>query len=197
MHLTTANLPYFLINGGLLSRDEIIESDFAILDASRRNRNFKVIRKSGCGLFIKQMRESHPDAMYTLRREAACYEHARDDSTLGRLMPRLITYDSARHLLIIELLPEAESLTEYLARERAFPAGIGGMLGEALGLYHSHFTSAAGNETLGLLFPRHLAASRPLANSVGSARQFLRSLSKIRNFKPCSMRLALNGASTA
>ena len=154
MHLTTANLPYFLIHRGLLSPDAIVASDFAIVDASRRNRNFKVIRKSGPGLFIKQMREGHPDAMYTLRREAACYERARDDPTLGRLMPRLITYDSARHLLVIELLPEAESLTQYLARERAFPAEIGAMLGEALGLYHSHFTSTAGNETLGLLFPR-------------------------------------------
>ena len=96
MHLTAANLPYFLINGGLLSPDAIVESDLAILDVSRRNRNFKVIRKSGSGLFIKQMREGHPDAMYTLRREAACYERARDDPTLGPLMPRLMSADRGR-----------------------------------------------------------------------------------------------------
>jgi hypothetical protein len=155
MHLTTANLPYFLINGGLLSPDAIVSSDLSILDASRRNRNFKVIRKFGPGFFIKQMRQMQPDAMYTLRREAACYERSRDDPTLGRLMPRLITYDSARHVLIIELLPEAESLAEYFTRERAFPAEIGRMLGEALGLYHSHSMSTAA-ETLRLLFPRQL-----------------------------------------
>ena len=173
MHLTAANLPYFLINGGLLSPDAIVESDLAILDVSRRNRNFKVIRKSGSGLFIKQMREGRPDAMYTLRREAACYERARDDPTLSPLMPRLITYDSARHLLIIELLPEAESLTDYLARERAFPAEIGGMLGEALGLYHSHSAGIAENETLGPLCPRQLpVVLKPQSGGLAALSQF-------------------------
>jgi hypothetical protein len=57
--------------------------------ASRRNRNFKIIRSAGPGLFITEMREMQPDAMATLRREAACYEMARNDPALSRLMSRL------------------------------------------------------------------------------------------------------------
>src|ERR1700755_819902 len=106
MYLTVANLTHFLVSRGLLDPDAIFVSDLVILDASRRNRNFKVIRSAGPGLFVKQMREMQQDAMLTLRREAACYERARDNPALSRLMPRLITYDPARHLLIVELLPE-------------------------------------------------------------------------------------------
>lgn len=45
MHLTAANLAYFLMDRGLLGADEIVAGNFAVVDASRRNRNFKAIRK--------------------------------------------------------------------------------------------------------------------------------------------------------
>lgn len=156
MHLTIANLAHFLIGRGLLSPDAVLGGDLVILDASRRNRNFKVIRGTGPGLFVKQMREMQPDAMLTLRREAACYERARDDPALSRLMPRLITYDSARHLLIVELLPEAESLADRHAREKTFPAEIGRMLGEGLGLYHAQAAGIIESEAMQSLFARQV-----------------------------------------
>jgi hypothetical protein len=156
MHLTVVNLAHYLINRGLLSADAVVAADLVILDASRRNRNFKVIRKSGPGLFVKQMRETQPDTVHTLRREAACYERARNDPTLNRLMPQLIAYDRVRHLLIIELLPEAESLAEHHARERTFPVEIGRMLGEALGLYHGCAASIIEDESMSSLFPRQV-----------------------------------------
>jgi hypothetical protein len=59
-------------------------------------------------------------------------------------------------LLIIELLPGAETLAEYFVREKAFPTEVGGMLGQALGLYHSHSTATTSDETLRVLFPRQL-----------------------------------------
>src|SRR5271170_5046888 len=120
MYLTVANLAYFLICRGLLSPEAVVAGDLVVLDASRRNRNFKIIRSGEPGCFVKQMREGQPDAVMTLRREAACYEHARDDPALSRL----ITYDPSRHLLIVELLPDAESLADRYARERTFPVEI-------------------------------------------------------------------------
>ncbi len=97
MHLTPANLAYFLMDRSLLGADEIVAGRVSILDASRRNRNFKVIRQGAPGLFVKQMRDMQTDAMLTLKREAACYELARDIPELARIMPRLVRYDERRH----------------------------------------------------------------------------------------------------
>ena len=77
MHLTAANLVHFLMGQGLLGANEIVAGQVSIIDASRRNRNFKVVRNGSVGLFVKQMRDMQTDAMLTLKREAACYEVAR------------------------------------------------------------------------------------------------------------------------
>ncbi len=102
----------------LLGADEIVAGRVSILDASRRNRNFKVIRQGAPGLFVKQMRDMQTDAMLTLKREAACYELARDIPELARIMPRLVRYDERRHTIVLELLPDAESLLAYHARNK-------------------------------------------------------------------------------
>ena len=156
MHLSAANLPHFLMGHGLLGANEIVAGYVTIIDASRRNRNFKVIRNGGSGLFVKQMRDMQTDAMLTLKREAACYEIARNDPSLSRLMPRLIRYDESRHVIILELLPEAESLLNYHARRKMFPIEIGRMLGESLGLYHTQAGALIENEKLKQLLIRQI-----------------------------------------
>lgn len=137
MHLTAANLPHFLTSRGLLDPEVIVGGDVGVLDASRRNRNFKVLRRGAPGLFVKQMREMQPDAMLTLRREATCYQIASGHPALSRLMPKLVRYEPTRHVLVLELLPEAESLLGYYGRMKGFPAEIGRLLGQGLGVYHS------------------------------------------------------------
>jgi hypothetical protein len=156
MHLNVANIAHFLMSRGLLSPDAIVAGDLVVLDASRRNRNFKIIRSGGPGLFIKQIREMQPDAVTTLRREAGCYERAREDPVLSRLMPRLLAYDAERHLLVLELLSEAESLADHHARERTWPAEIGRMLGGGLGIYHAHAGRIADDERMRALFARQI-----------------------------------------
>jgi hypothetical protein len=156
MHLNVANIAHFLMSRGLLSPDAIVAGDLVVLDASRRNRNFKIIRSGRPGLFIKQIREMQPDAVTTLRREAGCYERAREDPVLSRLMPRLLAYDAERHLLVLELLSEAESLADHHARERTWPAEIGRMLGGGLGIYHAHAGRIADDERMRALFARQI-----------------------------------------
>jgi hypothetical protein len=136
VHLTSANLAHYLIERGLVGADEIVAGAFSVVDASRRNRNFKVFRQGRTGLFVKQMRDLQTDAAHTLRREAICYEAAAGVPELARIMPRLLRYDDARHTLVTELAPEAESLLAYHQRFRTFPVEIGVSLGEALGTYH-------------------------------------------------------------
>jgi len=156
MHLSAANLSHFLMRHGLLGANEIVAGHVTIIDSSRRNRNFKVIRNGSIGLFVKQMRNMQTDAMLTLKREAACYELARDDPALSRLMPRLIRYDENRHVLIVELLPDAESLLNYHTRHKTLPIEVGRMLGEGLGLYHTQAGALIENEKLKQLLVRQI-----------------------------------------
>lgn len=153
MHLTVANLPHFLIGRGLLGAERVVAGDVVVIDASRRNRNFKVI-SSGGGLFVKQMRDLQADAMLTLRREASCYELARSDEALAGVMPKLVAYDPIRHLLVVELAPDAESLAEFHQRCGALPPALGETLGEAVGLYHQRATAIIENEAMQTLFAR-------------------------------------------
>jgi hypothetical protein len=154
MHLTPANLAYFLMDRSLLRADEIVGGRVSILDASRRNRNFKVIRQGAPGLFVKQMRDMQTDAMLTLKREAACYELAHDIPELARIMPRLVRYDERRHTIVLELLPDAESLLAYHGRNKGFPVEFGRMLGEGIGLYHARAGGLAETEKLKPLLMR-------------------------------------------
>lgn len=156
MHLTAANLPHFLTSRGLLDSETIVAGGVSVLDASRRNRNFKVLCNGAPGLFVKQMREMQPDAMLTLKREAACYEIAAEHPALSRLMPRLVRYEPTRHVLVLELLPEAESLLGYHGRLRGFSEEIGRMLGEGLGVYHGQAGGLIDDPKLGGLLMRQV-----------------------------------------
>jgi hypothetical protein len=158
MHLNVANLSHFLICGGILDAEAVVFDDLRIVDSSSRNSNFKIMRATGPGLFVKQMRDTQSDAMLTLKREAACYELAREHPALSRLMPRLVKYDAARHVLVVELLPEAESLGDYHVRQNAFPVDIGGMLGHALGTCHAQSSTFPENKALEGLIARHVPA---------------------------------------
>jgi hypothetical protein len=104
MHLNVGNLAHFLIGRGLLNTEAIVTGKFTIVDSSRRNRNFKVACDDRPGLFVKHSRQVQAGAAISLRREAACYELAIDDPVLNRLMPRLMSYDADRNVLITELL---------------------------------------------------------------------------------------------
>jgi hypothetical protein len=162
VHLTVANLVYYLIDRGMLTAEAVVADDLMMIDASRRNRNFKVVGASA-GLFVKQMRELQPDAALTLRREAACYAFARDDPALGRLMPRLLAYDERRHVLVTELAPDAESLAEHHQRRGSFPADLGRRLGEALGGYHAGAQPILESQAARDLFARQI----PVVLSLG------------------------------
>ncbi len=139
MFLTASNLVHYLIARGTISVGSVVDGDFLVAEAGRRNRNYKVLRSKAPGLFIKQIKAPDAMAISTLQREAACYRLAQQDSTyrnLAELMPRLIDHDPARHILIVELLATGENLTEYHMRQRRFPTEVGKLLGEGLGRYH-------------------------------------------------------------
>jgi Ser/Thr protein kinase RdoA (MazF antagonist) len=137
--LTAGNLAFYLIEKGYLSRDSIVEGDYLVLDYQRRNRNFKVIRRNQPGYFVKQALQEEAERIATLQREASCYWLAQSQpqlAALGRMSPRFVGYDRAQHVLVLELLAGAETLSEYYRRLGRLPESLAAEAGRLLASYH-------------------------------------------------------------
>ncbi len=168
MFITASNLVHYLVSRGTISADSVVDGDFIVAEAGRRNRNFKVIRRKSPGLFVKQIKTFDQQAIFTLQREAACYRIAQSDarySTLAGLMPRFVDYDPSRYALILELVNGGENLTEHHQKLRSFPVEVGRMLGEGLGAYQSEVGRLFGAGADFSLFPRQVPWILSLHNS--------------------------------
>lgn len=131
-----AVVPY-LLQHNLISAQSIVEGDLAVVDASRRNRNCKVISERGPSYLLKQ--GVGPDGIETVAREAAVYQCLQStNATLGfaRYLPRFFGYDPKEQILIIEFLRDAQNLREYHDRRGRFPVAIAAEIGAALGTLH-------------------------------------------------------------
>lgn len=140
MFLTASNLVHYLCAQGTVSTACVANNDFCVLEAGRRNRNYKVLRKHEPSLFIKQVGNTDAMSVSTLEREAACFHLVQKNPVfqpMAGLMPRLIAHDPKRHILITELFPQAESLNEFFQRKKIFPESMGKLLGESLGFCHA------------------------------------------------------------
>jgi hypothetical protein len=138
MIITKENIAHYLLGRGLLSFDSVVDGDLLVVEASSRNRNFKVIRTESPGYFVKQVKTFEPQAVETLRYETACYYLSHNDpdfEPLRALMPKFYDSDPARHALVVELLPEGGSLSDYHRQLGAFPVEVGVQLGRILGTY--------------------------------------------------------------
>ena len=157
MILTTNNIVYYLIERGLITFDSVVDGDFMVVEAARRNNNFKVLRKSGQSYFVKQIQHLEQQAINSLHREAICYQLSQNDPnfiSLQSLLPKFFDFDQTRHVLITELLPEWENLSEYHHRLGKFPNEIAVLLGKVLGVYHSQCYTQNLNTQKYIMFPK-------------------------------------------
>jgi hypothetical protein len=138
MIITKETVAHYLLGRGLLTFDSVVDGDLMVVEATSRNRNFKVIRTEGPGYFVKQVKTFEPQAVETMRYETACYWLSQNDpdfEPLRALMPEFYDSDPARHALVIELLPEGGSLSDYHRQLGSFPVEAGVQLGRILGTY--------------------------------------------------------------
>jgi Ser/Thr protein kinase RdoA (MazF antagonist) len=141
MFLTAYNLPHYLLSKGLIDVGAVVEGDLAIVEAGRRNRNFKVLQRGGPGLFVKQIKTTEPQAIMTIQREAAFYRAVHADpkfAALRDLIPEFVDHDARRHSLALRLTSNAESMQERHSRENKYGEDTASELGRALGLVHSY-----------------------------------------------------------
>jgi Phosphotransferase enzyme family len=139
MFLTATNVFHYLRDTALVSEHDVLDDNFAVVEVGRRNRNFKILRKGGGSLFVKQVPLIHPETVSSFLKEAACAQiatEAADTSVLRAVMPQLKRYDPDAHVLAYGLLDEAETLSELVARSGAVPPALIGQLARMVAACH-------------------------------------------------------------
>lgn len=157
MLLNSDSVVHYLLQRGLLSFDSVVDGDLMVVEAPRRNRNFKVTRQRQPGVFVKQVQEWDPQAIATVQREAWCYSLAKtlpELASLKEMLPEFHTYDQQRNVLVLELLSGFESLAEYHIRLGKFPVEIAVALADILGTYHRQTRDKLQNLPQAAIFPR-------------------------------------------
>lgn len=175
MILSKSNVVHYLIEQGLLALDSVVDGDLIVADATSRNRNFKVIRRTQQGYFVKQIRFWNPQTAATLNVEAVCYRLARGAPelvALADLVPRDCVHDTQNHVLVTELLPDGESLADRHRRLNAFPPDPARLIGAQFGRLHRATASALEGRPEAAAFGRQppwiLSAHHHGTNMLGS-----------------------------
>jgi hypothetical protein len=156
MFLTAYNLPHYLMSRGLVSTESVVAGDFALAETGRRNRNFKIMRRSHPGLFVKQIKTAEAQAISTIDREAAFYRVVHSDpkyAAIRNLIPRFVDFDPTRHALTLSLTENAESMAEHHARGSIYPEATARQIGTALGLVHWYGPRMLADPATRSLFP--------------------------------------------
>lgn len=159
MFLTVYNLPHYLISKGIISAESVVGGDFAVAEAGRRNRNFKVLRRKHPGLFVKQIKSPEAQAIATLQREAAFYRTVGSSqayASIRGMVPGFVDFDDRRRALTVNLIEDSESLAERHMREGAYREDLASLLGERLGQIHSQGAAMAVDPALRHLFTYQL-----------------------------------------
>jgi Phosphotransferase enzyme family len=139
MLLNSDSVVHYALQKGFIDFDSVVDGDITVVEAHRRNRNFKLIRLHHPGLFVKQVQQWEAQAMATIQRESACYSLARrvpELAPLANLLPEFRAFDPIRHVLVLELLSGYETLSEYHHRLGKFPVEVAEVLAHGLGAYH-------------------------------------------------------------
>ena len=159
MLITSNNICHYLIAQGLVTSESVVDGDFAVMDVSGRNRNFKVSRGAKSGYFLKQIQNWDVQTIAMLQCEAACYWLVNSNSgfeSMAGLLPQFCWFDAERHILITSLILNSENLSELFRRVDAFPVNVAGQLGQILGIYHRDSLSALEKTEHTSIFPRQL-----------------------------------------
>ena len=134
--LTHSEIVAYLLERELLKLRSAVGGNLRLSDVSRRNCNTRVENTRGRSFLVKQAVGF--DADRSLRTEAGIYRWiyaAPRCAGLRKYLPRFHWYDSARGLLILELLGDCEDLERVHSRGR-FPVSVACAQAGVLALLH-------------------------------------------------------------
>ncbi len=136
MFLTSTNLIHYLTSHSLLSLEEVVDGDVSVLAAGRRNRNYRVARGERSGLFVKQVKAMDSASLDIFNAEIAVYRKATQHPQWSSLLPRLYFADTQRYVLVLDLVHQSESITQYCWRIGRFSNLVNKLLAQALAQFH-------------------------------------------------------------
>lgn len=172
--LTQHDVVPYLLSRDLITPQCVVDGNVAVLDNSRRNRNYRIISPDGCYL-LKQAVGS--DRIETLSREAVIYQQffsGDQKNGIATHLPKFCAYDSEQHILILELVQGAETLREQQQR---------------LGRVSSHAARKAAN-ALAALHRATLPAQEQIISSRATSLSFYRpSLASYRKVSRAGLQL--------
>jgi aminoglycoside phosphotransferase (APT) family kinase protein len=147
----------YLLERGLVSRRSIVSGQLRIVDASRRNRNFRVSGGPGESYLLKQGIAA--DSAETLANEVALYRRlAVSAAPIASCIPRLYGYDAGRGVLILEWIAGGQDLYRYHAARDRCSVALAAALGRVLAALH---TVAPDHEAFRRDAPWVLSVHRP------------------------------------
>jgi hypothetical protein len=127
----------YLLRHRLIDPSCVVAGDLTVVHISRRNHSFKVTSQQGLSYLLKQ--GLGPDGGIAVAHEAAIYELLWSEvgsRRFDRYLLRRYHYDSQEHILILELLPNAQDLSAHYVRSGRFSTTLAAAIGEALGTLH-------------------------------------------------------------
>jgi Phosphotransferase enzyme family len=140
--LDQSEVASYVLHRKLIPEVSIVDGHFKVVDASRRNRNFKVIAQPGPSYLLKQ---GIGPAGATVAYESTVYQflgRIPGKVWLRRHLPHYYGYDEDEGILILELASDARSFQEYQTRSGRFSTATAAALGLALGKFHRLTRSA-------------------------------------------------------
>lgn len=146
--LDVDNATRFLLDHGLIDLESILDGDYVVASAARRNRNLRV-QARGAGYLLKQPGDPTEGGYATLRAEAAFYGYCQAEpgaAPMREILPRLAYCEPHGPLLALELYADAQPLWIAMsAQERPSPVREAPRaLGRALGTFHRVFRAHEG-----------------------------------------------------
>jgi hypothetical protein len=164
IQMTEGDVVHALLGGGLLDTASVVDGDVRLHGASRRNVNFRLVRRQGPSLMLKSARRG---VFNSVGREARVYQTlaaAGRGARPPRFLPRMYAYDAEHRLLALELFRDAEDMREYHRRRGRFPTGIAASMGRTLAALHCltpGFRRASDGRCLEAPEPASLQVHRP------------------------------------
>ncbi|SIT03210.1 Phosphotransferase enzyme family protein [Roseivivax lentus] len=140
MYLTSGTLATYLLDRATVEPGLILSGDYQVVEAGRRNRNFKVYLKDGDGLFVKQAPMAMAEVHETLNREAIFHALVANRPAFAPLSGMCFSmrdYDRSRGTLTLELAATGRSLNEFLAQAGPDHPQVAQQLAQHLVTLHS------------------------------------------------------------
>jgi Phosphotransferase enzyme family len=162
--LNQSEVPHYLLQRDFITAASIVDEDLRVVEASRRNRNFKVIAERGPSYLLKQGLGTGRRATVAHESDLYRYMESAAGEAFRPYLPGYHHFDSADSILLLEFITNAQDIREYHTRRGAFSTTIARALGQALAVLHRLDVSSirsTTNTTFAPHFPWALTMHRP------------------------------------